>query len=120
MQHFLIELARIGMGLAFVILALLDIKSRNAVFRLMRDKNVPQPWLMYIGAILIKAGAGIALIFNYHTIWFSLLLITYTLVACIIFCNFWAVSKEQRDFPMTLFTTHSAICFGLLALVASS
>lgn len=120
MQHFLIELARIGIGLTFVILAVLDIKSRDILFRLMRDKKVPQPWIMYIGAICIKLCAGTALILNYHTIWFSVLLIIYILIACVIFCNFWAVPKEQRDFHITLFATHLAICFGLLALIAGN
>lgn len=117
MHHFMIDVARFGFGLTFLVLTLLDIKSRRTLFRLMKDKQVYHPWIMYLGAIFIKGGTSIALICNYYTFWAGIILIVYILIACAIFCNFWSVPKEQRDFTATLFATYLSICFGLLAII---
>lgn len=120
MQTILIEIGRIGIGLIFVFSILIDIKTRPQVFALMAKKNVPLPWLFYIGAIIWIAVTSISLILNFHPFAAALLLSLYIFIANVIFNNFWTLPKGQRDFNLYLFIIHLAVCFGLLVIAGTA
>jgi len=116
----LIELGRIGFGVAYLFAVYIDLKTRSTLFQLMAKKHVPLPRLFYIGAITWKTLTSLGLILNYHILWSAIALAIYIFIANLIFNNFWAVSKEQRDFSMYMFTTHLVTCFGLLAIAGAA
>lgn len=112
----LIAMGRIGIGLIFFLSIFFDIKTRTDLFKLMKQKLIPWPWVFYIGGMTWKALTGLALVFDIATVITSLLLAIYILIANVILNNFWAVSKTQRDLVANLFFIHLAVCFGLLAI----
>ena len=111
----LAEISRIGMGCVFLSSIFFDIKTRTHVFDLMQQRNISNKWVFFTGGVLWKAVTSIALICNFHTFFAALLLALYIFVANIVFNDFWAVPKEQRDCTLIFFITHLGICFGLLA-----
>jgi len=115
-QIVLTDLGRIGMGLAYAMTALVDIKSRRQIFQLMKVKNVPTPWVFYVGAITWKIAMGLLLVVNFYTVAAALLLALYIFLANFVFNNFWSLAKEQREFSFYLFMVHLASCFGLLVI----
>lgn len=116
----LMDMARSGCGLIFIASSLLDIKTRPQIFALMAQKNVPMPWLFFVGGISWKALTGLGLLINFQPVFAALLLAVYIIIANVIFNNFWALPKEKRDFPMCLFLMYLSCCCGLLAIAAGS
>lgn len=119
MQSGWIEVARIGMGGVFLLSVVLDWKARPIVFDLMAQKKVPLPWFFFLGASAWKGLTSIALIVGLHVYWSALSLALYIFIATLVFDNFWAVEKDQRDFTIALFLIHLAACFGLLGLAGA-
>ncbi len=111
-----IAMGRMGIGLIFFLSIFFDLKTRSELFKLMKQKLIPWPWVFYLGAITWKALTGLALIFDIATVITSLLLAIYIFIANIILNNFWAVPKDQRSIVTNLFFIHLAVCFGLLIL----
>lgn len=119
-QILLIDLGRIGMGLAFVISVLVDLRARRQLFQLMRTKKVPLPWVFYGGAVIWKTVTGLLLIVNIFTAAAALLLSLYIFIANLIFNSFWKADKDHRDFSLYLFLVYLASCFGLLVIAGFS
>lgn len=119
LQALLIDIGRIGMGAVYLFSIVLDYKMRSQVFDMMARKKVSMPKLCFIGADIWKAATSIALIVNFHTFWAALLLALFIFMANVVFNNFWAIPKEQRGFPLVMFMTHLAVCFGLLVIAVS-
>lgn len=116
LQTILIDVGRVGIGAIFLISVPLDFKSRAQVFELMRQKNLPLPWLFFIGAAIWKTVTSIGLIFNFYAFWAAILLAVYIFIANYLFNNFWAVPKESRDISLGLFMIHIVACCGLLVI----
>ncbi|GEM_PF-1766861 len=116
LDNLLIDIGRIGMGCIFLFSILLDIKARAQIFELMQQKNVPQPWLFYIGALCWKAITSIAIIFNVYIFWAAILLAIYIFIANHIFNNFWRAPKDQQGHIIASYLIHLAVCFGLLVI----
>jgi len=119
-QILLIDLGRIGMGLAFVLSALIDFRSRRAIFQLMKQKHVPLPWIFFVGAIVWKLATGLLLIVNIFTAAAALLLALYIFLANLVFNNFWKADKDHRDFSTYLFLVYLSASFGLLVIAGMS
>jgi putative oxidoreductase len=119
-QIMLMDLGRVGIGLIFTLTTVTDLKARRALFQLMRQKKVPLPWLFFLGGVSWKAITGILLIVDYFTAYAALLLALYIFIANVIFNNFWAVPKEQRDFSFYLFLMYLSVSCGLLVLAGAS
>lgn len=120
LNELLLNIGRIGLGAIFLFSVAVDLATRKEIFNLMRIKNVPQPWIFYMGAIAWKALTGGAIIANFHPVAASLLLALYILIANMIFNNFWAVPIERRGFSVAMFLIYLASCFGLLLVAGAS
>jgi len=115
-QTLLIDIGRIGVGVIFLLSTLVDLRARSLLFQLMKQKNVPLPWLFYMGALAWKAVTSILLILNLFTSLAAFALAAYIMLANIVFNNFWAADKQHRDFSLYLFLVYSAVCCGLLVI----
>lgn len=119
-QTLIIEAGRMGMGIIFLISIIVDFRGRAKIFELMDRKKVPVPILFFISASLWKLITSIGLILKIYPVWSAILLASYIFIANIIFNNFWAVPKEQRDFSSSLFLVYLAVCLGLLVIAVVS
>jgi len=116
----LIVTARAGIGGIFLLSALLDLKARGELFDLMAKKHVPMPMMCYVGAVTWKIVTSLGLVFNFYAYYAALLLALYIFLANLVFNNFWATPKKHRNFSIAMFLTYLAVCFGLLAVAATT
>ena len=116
----LIDIARIGIGIIFLLSVALDLKTRTQLFQLMALKKIAFPYLFYVGAEIWKFITAIGLVFNLYTFWAAFFLSLFIFIANMIFNNFWAQPKEKRDFSSWLFLINLAACFGLLAIAGTT
>jgi putative oxidoreductase len=71
-----------------------------------------------IVAILVEVLAGAALLAGYRTKQAALVLALFTLVATVVFHNFWAMPADQAFMQQLMFMKNIAVVGGLLAIAA--
>ena len=82
------------------------------------SKGVPLPDVAAIIAIIIEVVGGIALILGFKTRWAALALAAFTLVATVMFHNYWTLPAEQQMMQQLMFMKNIAVIGGLLTLAA--
>lgn len=118
LQNPLSLLARVLLALLFVPAGISKITGFSGTAGYIGSVGLPLPELGVVIAIVIEAGAGIALLLGIGTRWAALALALFTLVASLFFHNFWAMPAEQQMMQQLMFMKNIAITGGLLALVA--
>src|SRR6187397_2499651 len=74
--------------------------------------------LMFVLAGFSKIGGVLALMFGFMTRWAALALAVFTVIASLIFHNFWAVPEAQKMVQNLMFMKNLSIAGGLLVLAA--
>ena len=82
------------------------------------SKGVPMPEIAAIIAIIIEVVGAVALIIGFKTRWAALALAVFTLVATVMFHNYWAMPAEQQMMQQLMFMKNLAVVGGLLTLAA--
>ena len=82
------------------------------------SKGLPMPEVMAAAAIAVELIAGIALLIGFKTRWAALLLALFTLMAAVLFHNYWAMPAEQVMVQTLMFNKNLAIVGGLLVVAA--
>ncbi len=78
------------------------------------SKGVPLPQLAAIGAILIEVGGGLMMVFGWKARWAAAAMFVFTLLAALIFHNFWAVPAAEVQNTMIHFMKNISMMGGLL------
>ena len=81
------------------------------------SKGLPLPQLAAIAAIIVELGGGILLILGWKTRWAAAAMCIFTVVAALIFHNFWVVPAEQAQNQMIHFMKNICMAGGLLYVV---
>ena len=82
------------------------------------SKGAPVPEVAAIIAIIVEVGGGLALILGFKARWAALALAAFTLVATVMFHNYWAMPAEQQMMQQLMFMKNVAVIGGLLTLAA--
>ena len=82
------------------------------------SKGLPMPEVGAVIAIVVELGLGIAMLLGYKTRIAAIVLAVFTLVAGVIFHNYWAVPEAQKMMQTLMFNKNIAIVGGLLAFAA--
>ena len=82
------------------------------------SKGVPLPDIAAVIAIVVEVVGGIALLVGFKTRWAALALAAFTLVATVLFHNYWAMPAEQQMMQQLMFMKNLAVIGGLLTLAA--
>lgn len=118
-MNYLIFLGQILLALYFGIGAISDFWLRQQGIELMQAKKIPWPKYLYFAGVALKLVAGIALIANIFSWLAALALAIFTLIANIIFNNFWDEPVVmKRIFTLNKFLCNLAVVGGLLLVVA--
>ena len=88
--------------------------------QIMSARGVPAPRLVLVVGSIFQFVAGLLLIFGIWTMAASLGLVLFTIVASIMFLNFWDVEGPARETAMTGFLSNVAIVGGLLLAAAGA
>ena len=81
------------------------------------SKGLPLPQVAAIMAIIVELGGGILLIIGWKTRWAAAAMMLFTIVAAVIFHNFWGVPEAQAQNQMIHFMKNISMAGGLLYVV---
>ena len=109
---------RILLAVPFVVSGYGKIGAFAATAAVMAGKGLPLPEVLLALAIVIELGGGLALVIGWMTRWAALAIIGFTVVATLVFHNFWAVPAAEAQMQMIQFMKNLAIMGGMLCIVA--
>ncbi len=107
---------RILLGLIFVVSGFGKITGFDGTVAYIAAKGLPLPQLVAALAIVVELGGGLALVFGFHARWVGLLLAAFTVLAGIVFHNFWAAPEAQKMMQQIHFMKNLSIAGGMLVL----
>ena len=78
------------------------------------SKGLPMPAVLAFATAALEVVAGIALAIGFQARWAALALALFTLLASVLFHNFWAMPAEQVMVQQLMFMKNLAVAGGLL------
>ena len=111
-------IGRILLAVMFIISGFGKITGFDGTVGYIASKGLPLPQIVAIGTILVELGGGIMLAVGYKARWAGLALAIFTLLAGIIFHNFWAAEAAQKMAQQINFMKNIAITGGMLMVFA--
>jgi putative oxidoreductase len=108
---------RLMIAAIFVVSGFGKITGFDGTVGYIASKGLPLPQLVAIAAIIVELGGGILLILGWKTRWAAAAMCIFTVVAALIFHNFWAVPAEQAQNQMIHFMKNICMAGGLLYVV---
>ncbi|MHA1567039.1 MAG: DoxX family protein [Alphaproteobacteria bacterium] len=111
--------ARVLLSLLFLFSALNKVFDWGSNAQYMAFKGMPLVPLFLLAAIVIELGGSLSLVLGYRSRYGAGALVIFTVVASLIFHNFWAIEDaQQRLFELTFFMKNISIIGGLLLIVS--
>src|SRR5260221_12584627 len=109
---------RILLALIVVISGFGKITGVDGTVGYIASKGLPMAQLVAIGTIAVEIGGGIMLAVGFKARWAALALAVFTLLAAIIFHNFWAAEAAQKMAQQINFMKNISITGGMLMVFA--
>ena len=117
-QHLAALAGRILLAVIFLISGFGKITGYDGTAAYMTAKGLPMVGVLLPLTILTELGGGIALAAGFKARWVALLLAGFTLLAAIIFHDFWAAEAAQKMGQQINFLKNVAITGGMLMVFA--
>ncbi len=108
---------RILMAVIFVAAGIGKLTAFQGTVGYIASQGVPLPSLAAVATICLEIGGGMMLILGFKARWAAAALGLFTIVAGLIFHNFWAASPDQFQNQLIHFQKNLAMAGGLLYLV---
>lgn len=105
---------RVLIALIFVLSGFGKITGFEGTVGYIASNGLPLPQLAAIGAIIVELGGGILLVLGWKARWAAAAMFVFTVLATLIFHNFWAVPADQAQNQMIHFMKNISILGGLL------
>ena len=110
--------ARILLALMFILAGFGKFAALAGTAGYIASKGLPMPSVLAFATAALEVVAGIALAIGFQARWAALALALFTLLASVIFHDFWAMPAEQVTVQRLMFMKNLAITGGLLMVVA--
>lgn len=110
-------IARILIALIFILSGASKITSFDGTVGYIASKGLPLASLAAIMAIIAELGGGLMLVFAYRARIAAFILAGFTVVAAVVFHDFWAVPAAEMQNQMIHFMKNLALAGGLLMVV---
>ena len=111
-------IARVLMAAMFLFAGIEKFTDLQGSVAYIVSAGLPMPTLLAVAAGVLEVVASLMLIVGWQARWAGLALAGYTLLASVLFHNFWALPKEAQMVPMLLFWKNIAATGGLLMVFA--
>ncbi len=118
LQQNLPLLGRVLLGLLFVLSGIFKIPGWEPTLGFMNAAGVPLAALFLVGTIALEIVGGLALMVGYQARVAAAALALFSVVAAVLFHNFWAFSGFEQQAQMANFLKNFSIAGGLLLVVA--
>jgi putative oxidoreductase len=117
-QAWLALAGRILMAALFLPSAWAKLANLAGTAGFIASKGLPMPMLLGAGAAALEIGAALALVAGWRTRWAALALAGFTLLAGVLFHDFWALPDAMAMAQRQAFFKNLGIAGGLLVLAA--
>jgi putative oxidoreductase len=111
-------IARILLAAMFVISGFGKISGFEGTAGYIASKGLPMPQVVAALTIALELGGGILLAVGYKARWVALALGVFSVIAAVIFHNFWAVEAAQKMGQQINFMKNITIAGGMLMVFA--
>ena len=118
LQSTTVLVGRILLGLLFVLSGFAKISGFDGTAGYIASKGLPLPQLVAALTIVVELGGGLALMAGLYTRQAVVALAGFTLLAGVIFHNFWAVPQAEQMAQQINFMKNLAIAGGMLVVAA--
>jgi putative oxidoreductase len=109
---------RIMLAVIFILSGFGKITGFDGAVGYIASKGLPMPQVVAGLTILVELGGGILLAIGYKARWAALALGVFTILAAVIFHNFWAVEAAQKQMQQIQFLKNIGITGGMLMVFA--
>jgi putative oxidoreductase len=113
-----VVIARVLLALMFVLAGIGKLTGLEGTAGYIASKGLPAPMLLAVAAGVVELVAGVLLIIGWQARWAALALAAFTLVATVIFHNYWSLPAEQQMMQQLMFMKNLAVTGGLLFVFA--
>jgi putative oxidoreductase len=117
-QGFPLLVARILLALMFVASGISKLTGLEGTAGYIGSVGLPLPMLLAVAAGVLELVAGVMLIVGWQARWAALALAAFTVLASLLFHNFWAMPKEQQFMQQLMFMKNLSVTGGLLFVFA--
>ena len=112
------SIGRVLLALMFLMAGFSKLGGLEGTAGYIASKGLPMPQLLAIGAAVLELVAAALLIVGWQARWAALALAAFTLLASVLFHNFWAMPEAQKMMQQQAFMKNIAAIGGLLVVFA--
>ena len=117
-QGFPLVIARLLLALMFVLSGFSKLTGLEGSAGYIASAGLPAPTLLALGAGLVELVGGVLLVIGWQARWAALALAAFTLLASVLFHNFWAMPADKAFMQQLMFMKNLAVVGGLLFVFA--
>jgi putative oxidoreductase len=117
-NDFAVLAGRILLALMFLLAGFGKIGGFDGTVGYIASKGLPLPVVLAAGTVALELVGGLALAVGYKARWAALALAIFTVLASVIFHNYWAMPAEQQRIQMLMFMKNLAVTGGMLMVFA--
>ena len=110
--------ARVLLALMFILAGFAKLGSLEGTAGYIASAGLPLPIVLAVGAGLLELVAGIALAVGFQARIAALALALFTIVATVLFHNFWAAPADQAFVQQLMFMKNLSVAGGLFIVAA--
>jgi putative oxidoreductase len=110
--------ARVLLALMFIISGFGKITGFDGTVAYIASKGLPMPQVVAALTVALELGGGLMLAAGFKARWAALALAIFTVLAAVIFHNFWAVEAAQKMGQQINFMKNITIAGGMLMVFA--
>jgi putative oxidoreductase len=111
-------IARILMAMLFLLSGITKIADFAGTVGYISSKGLPLPQFVAVIAIVVELGGSLVLLAGFKTRMVTFVMALFTLVASVLFHNFWSLPADQVLVNQIMFLKNLSITGGLLMFVA--
>ncbi len=111
-------IARILLALMFVLAGLSKFGNLSGTAGYIGSKGLPLPMLLAIATAVLEVVGGLAIVVGYRARIAGLVLALFTLLASLLFHDFWSLPADQQMVQQLMFMKNISVAGGLLLLAA--
>ena len=112
------SIGRVLLALMFLMAGFSKLGGLEGTAGYIASKGLPMPQLLAIGVAVLELVAAALLIVGWQARWAALALAAFTLLASVLFHNFWAMPEAQKMMQQQAFMKNIAAIGGLLVVFA--
>ena len=109
---------RFLLALMFVMAGFSKIAGFAGTVGYIQSKGLPAAQVLAALTVVLEIGGGLMLMAGFHARWAALALALFTLLASVLFHNFWAMPAEQQMMQQLMFMKNLSVVGGLLLVAA--